>query len=240
MTPVPPIILTYGVRSEPQWLVDQLRENCAWVDGFAEVDNRHQRGGWAHEGEFKRAQRNAVLQASGGAAAWALFLDPDERLERSAAEVIRRVVMSAPSGLAIGFPLREMWTPTAYRIDGPWAAKKPRRRMYLLDPGLPKSAFPHKPIHCGVVPKTITRRVTLEAVRLYHLKNIEPRNRVERADAYYAADPAFQHQRPESRRLGRAGWNWVHDEEGLELREIEAGREFTPAYDRAYRFEAPV
>jgi len=34
------IIAAFAYRYEPDWLIDDLRENLSWVDGFAELDDR--------------------------------------------------------------------------------------------------------------------------------------------------------------------------------------------------------
>lgn len=241
-----PIIVSYARLHEPQWMIDDLRTNTRWADAHVEIDNRRQHSDrWQHEGRTNADRRAAVERKArvmaGEPMAWHVHLDPDERLQDSAGDILRAAMSDAErtvrgTGRAFGFPLREMWTPTQYRTDGSWLTKKPRRRAYLLQPG---QDFVNKPIHCGVSPIVgVTDRVTLDAW-LYHLKNIEPANRIKRADAYYAADPQFRHQRPESRSKGRAGWNWLHDETGLTLSPIPAGREFSPPYDRAYQFVRP-
>lgn len=228
------IVATYAVRSEPQWLVDDLRANLHWVDGFAEIDNRSQVGGWAHEGELRARQRQACRDMG---ADWALFVDPDERLEDSAVGLVpaavERFQQVAPNTI-ISFPLREMWTPTQMRIDGVWARKLPRKRLFRLG-AEGERQFHHKPIHCGAHPRGAVReRVVLDDVRMYHLKNIEPQNRAARANAYVAADRASQ--LPER---ADTDWSWLHDETGLELAEIEPGRGFSPAYTRPYHFTPP-
>lgn len=224
------IIATYAVRGEPQWLVDDLRANLApWVDGFAEIDNRGQTGGWAHEGDLRARQRDAC-RALG--ADWALFVDPDERIEDRAAQIVPAAIEAGPINAVYGFPLREMWTPTQHRVDGDWLRKKPRRRLIPMRTGA--RAWPDKPIHCGLAPLDVPlRRITLD-VLLYHLKSIEPANRTARADAYLAADPQFAYQRREGR-----DWSWLHDETGLRTEPIEWGRGFSPPYSRPYRFQPP-
>jgi hypothetical protein len=65
------------------------------------------------------------------------------------------------------------------------------------------------------------------------LKMIEAANRRERARAYLDADPW-------GRWLAGGDWSNMHDEQGLELTEIEQGRGFTPPYRLgSYRFIAP-
>jgi hypothetical protein len=225
----PHITATFAVRDEPDSLVDGLVRNLApWVDEFVRVDVPRT-GPWGHEGELRSRQRRLCRDRG---ATWVLFIDPDERIEDRAAEVVPAALERAHRRDVIGFPLREMWTPTAYRVDGQWAAKKPRRRLINL--ANPSAVYPHKPIHCGLAPAGVRRRITLP-VNLYHLKNIEPANRVQRAEAYLAADPEFRHQRREGR-----DWSWLHDEAGLELEEIPAGRGFSPAYEAgSYLFTAP-
>lgn len=223
------VVATFAVRSEPQWLVDDLMANLRpWVHDFAVIDNREQRGGWHHEGELN-ARKRALCEQMG--ATWVLFVDPDERIEDRTADGILGRLESGHPGDVYGFEFYEMWTPTQFRVDGDWGRKLPRHRLFRLAAG---QVFANKPIHCGIVPAHRNRQRHTLPWRLYHLKNIEPRNRVERAAAYTAADPEFRHQRREGK-----DWSWLHDETGLELRTIEPGRGFTPPYSRPYLFTAP-
>jgi len=226
------IVATYKRRDEPDWLIADLRANLApWVDEFVELQQPRS-GGWQHEGHSLDTQRRLVRRAHGSC--WVLFVDPDERIEDNAVNVVREAISRAPAGTQaqFQFPLREMWTPTQWRCDGQWGAKKPRTRLYHLHPG---QRFRDKPIHCGVVPiGPAHNRITLP-VAMYHLKNVEPENRRARAEAYLAADPRFQHQRREGK-----DWEWLYDETGLQLAEIEPGRGFSPAYEPgSYTFTVP-
>lgn len=223
------ITVTYKRRDEPQSLIDDLRKNLSWADAFVELQTDRNAPGWPHEGELLRAQRRACRRAG---ATWVLFVDPDERLEDRAAHVVRTAIESASTDTLFGFPLREMWTPTAWRVDGEWGRKMPRHRLFHLHGG---QTFAHKPIHCAAAPMTLRRnRVTLD-VAMYHLKNIEPENRHSRAEAYTRADPHFRWQRREGK-----DWSWLYDETGLQLAEIEPGREFSPPYEvGSYRFVVP-
>lgn len=228
------LIATYKRRDEPQWLIDDLRANLApWVDGFVELQTDRNAPGWPHEGQLVERQRRLVRREHG--ACWVLFVDPDERIEDAAVNVVREAIARARLDTVFGFPLREMWTPTQWRCDGDWGNKLPRHRLFHLHPG---QQFVNKPIHCGVSPRGVRRnRVTLP-VAMYHLKNIEPENRRTRAIAYFEADPTFAHQRRE----GKNGedWQWLYDETGLQLAEIEPGRGFTPAYKPgSYLFTVP-
>lgn len=218
------ITATYARRDEPQWLIDDLRSNLAWVDDFLEMQTPTE-GPWPHEGRQLAERRRLLLERG---ATWTLWVDPDERLEDTAAELVRAAVERAERHsprVLFGFPLREMWTPTQWRRDGVWGNKLPRWRLFKLRAG---QTFRDKPIHCAVRPNGLSRRVL--PVNLYHLKNIEPSNRVARAQAYEAADRGHRERRV---------WSWLYDERGLELAEIEPGREFSPPYTRPYYFNMP-
>lgn len=231
------IVATYKRRDEPDSLIADLRANLSpWVDAFVELQTPRT-GPWPHEGRALERQRQLVRREHGET--WVLFIDPDERIEDGAVNVVREaisqaMVRGAGRQAQFQFPLREMWTPTQWRTDGIWGNKKPRTRLFHLHPG---QRFRDKPIHCGVVPVgPAGNRITLP-VAMYHLKNIEPANRIERARAYLDADPRFEHQRRE--RHGR-DWEWLYDETDLELAEIEAGRGFSPPYvPGSYAFTAP-
>ena len=243
-----PLVITYTVRDEPQWLVDQLLANVPWADHFVEVDNRGQTGGWGHEGQMRTRQRRLIVdellsRPGGPRRAWVLQLDPDERLEDRAATAVpaelarleREVPARHLSGASLSFPLREMWTPTQFRTDGDWARKKPRARLFLFDPADSRQTFGDRKIHQGIMPRRRDGDTRVQAdVLLYHLKNVEPLNRVKRAAAYLAADPTFSVQRREGK-----DWTWLFDEEGLELESVDPARAFTPAYDRPYDFVMP-
>jgi hypothetical protein len=102
--------------------------------------------------------------------------------------------------------------------------------MFHLMPG---QRFPNKPIHCQPVPMVSRLNRVLLPVFMYHLKMIEPENRRERARAYRDADPVGQW-------LNGGDWQWLVDDGGVELAEIEPGRGFTPPYRAgSYRFIAP-
>lgn len=216
----------YARRDEPQELIDGLRENLRWVDQIIEVQTPRS-GPWPHEGELNAHKRELLAAAGAG---WVLFIDPDERIEDRAAELIPPLLSSVSRRAVLTFPFREMWTPTQWRADGAWGAKGNRKRMFHLHHG---QRFPNKPIHCQPTP-IVSRLSRVELpVFMYHLKMIEPENRRQRARAYLDADPA-------GRWLNGGNWQQLVDETGLELADIEPGRGFTPPYrPGSYSFEAP-
>lgn len=217
---MPRLIAVYGRRHEPDWLIDEMVANLSpWVDGFACVDDRQRAAteAWGHEGQFRARQREAAI---GAGADWVLVVDPDERLEDRAGEVIRPL-MDGPDAL-YRLTLCEMFTPTSYRIDGKWGLFR-RTRLYRVRPDQRMSS---KPIHAPPVPVlTGLPRIDID-VNLYHLKMIEPANRVQRARAYMRAE--VQHG------ARRRQWGALAQTIGMRLQPIPAGREFSPGYTRPY------
>ena len=217
---MPRLIAVYGRRHEPQWLIDDLITNLSpLVDGIACVDDRQRAASeaWGHEGRFRAAQREAAM-AEG--ADWILVVDPDERLEDRAGDAIRPL-MDGPDAI-YRFALRELFRPNAYRIDGKWGLVR-RARLYPARPGQEMST---KPIHAPPVPvHSGLPKIELD-VNLYHLKMIEPPNRVHRARAYALAET--QH------RVRRRAWGALSLTAGMRLQPIPEGRGFTPGYTRPY------
>jgi len=229
------VIAVTTQRSEPDWLVNDLVANLSpWVADVL-VLQVPKSGPWGHEGQQNATKREMLRKAG---ATWALFVDPDERIEDRAAEAVPPILHAAYQAGSrygvYGFPLREMWTPDAYRVDGSWGHKMPRHRLFWLRSN---AVYPDKPIHSGVAPLSTRRYREVLPVNLYHLKNIEPSNRTERAKAYMQADPTFAHQRPETAQLN---WDWMADETNLQLETIPEGRGFTPPYAHPYTFTAPA
>src|SRR5690554_5701090 len=74
----PKLVAAFCYRYEPDWLIDQLFENLAWVDDFAVVNTRGHPDVWV-----PRAERMLLMQREARRldADWVLHLDPDERFE---------------------------------------------------------------------------------------------------------------------------------------------------------------
>jgi hypothetical protein len=158
------LVCAYARKYEPQHLVDDLRRNMSWVDGFVELDQRDR----TDELWSPRAERVAELRrlAEEAGADWCLIVDPDERMEDDAESYVRWAVGDDPS-VRHTFPFKELWTSDEYRVDGVWGLKTRRRLFHLR---APMSA----------------RR--LAWARIYHLKMIEPANRAVRAAVHGQAN----------------------------------------------------
>lgn len=200
------IVAGYAHRYEPDWMIDQLRENLSWVDGFAAYDDRENPTVWSVAKERNLA---VFLKAQEMGATWVLFTAPDERWSPNTEQVVRAAVEDHPKR-RFAFPLRELWTPTEYRVDGVWRHK---RRARLTRPGV----------------ATTTPPVVLSQINLYHLKMIEPENRRRRVEVFK------KHNRWDNL---RGGFDYLNDERGLELEAIPEDLMYRPAY-RTYDFSVP-
>ena len=152
---MPRIIAAFAYRYEPDWMIEQLRENLSWVDGFAELNDRARTETWGNTLERTAALMEIVREMG---ADWVYYTAPDERLEYRAGAVLRDLAERGKHD-RYRLRLREMWTPDSYRSDGVWG-RKWRTRFYR--PGTSGKG----------------RNVDLN---IYHLKMIEPENRKERA-----------------------------------------------------------
>lgn len=245
MTP-PRVFAVAGWRYEPAWLVDELKANLAWVDQLVIVDDRQRHDElWIHEGHYRRLQRQAVIDAGIRPWDWVLVTSPDERWEVTAERVIRRLAATRTRTI-YEVPLREMWTPTHYRTDGFWGAKwRPR-----LFPFLPGQTFTGRRIQTQPVPVDRSyRRVKTSRTAIYHLEQIDPLSRVERAIVYEALSPGSRQRAAASRHWRRAdrtgrymrryGFAYLADPRGKVLTPIPPGRGFDPPVEQVYEFRVP-
>lgn len=221
------LVAVYARRHEPQWLINDLRRNIAWVDQIVEVDDRDRPPGeaWGHEGTMRALQRQRAIEAG---ADWILVMDPDERLEDRARLAIPPLIARLQSSkVVVQLRLRELFTADKYRVDGRWRDVW-RGRLY---PAREDSVMSNKPIHtppCPVNPDY--RRVRVD-INLYHLKMVEPANRAARAAAYHGAEA--QHGHPGRR------WSGLVSTAGMLLQTVPQARRFTPPYARPYVIGAP-
>jgi len=218
------LVALFGIKYEPEWMVDQLIENLSgWVDDFAIFDTRDRDELWIHEGEYRVALRDKAYAMN---ADWVLITSPDERWEDNAGDIIRPQIDDNKHKKILEFNLRELYTPTSYRVDGIWG-QKVRRRMFPLRSG---QQFAYQEIQCPSFPLGPDYRIVRSDVNIYHTKMIEPENRALRAAVFNKLDPNNRRQ--------VIGYDYLDDESGMVLEEIEDGRNFYPPY-RPFRFEVP-
>lgn len=223
----PKIVAACGWRYEDEWLVEDWKKNLAWVDGFAIIDDRDRPDDdlWGNEVELYRKQRELARELG---ADWILVSAPDERWDYSAEEVIRSHIRYLKRAI-LRVPIREMYTPTAYRSDRGWWRHEEHRIYALHD----DQVFDNSPLHNSIVPKRdrFTKVMSIPT-EVYHLKHIEPENRRARAAIYAALDP-------EAKLTVLKKYDQLTDETNMELTEIKPPKGFDPPYDRPYYFDPP-
>lgn len=244
MSRSPKIYCVYGVRYEPDFLVREFRQNMSWVDELVEVNDRSRTGElWVDESKYRMMQRAALEDAGIEPGSWVIVSSPDERWGRGAETAIRR--FAAKGGRRIGvFPLREMFTPTKYRTDGMWG-NKTRPRLY---PYLPGQRFTQKTIQTPPTPVEGGYRYIHLDVPIYHLENIAPASRIERAIVYEALSPGSQRRAarsaywrehdPSGRYIRAYGFAYLADTRGMRLMPVPSG-DITPPPVRPYIFRVP-
>ncbi|UQA95618.1 glycosyltransferase family protein [Streptomyces halobius] len=241
----PRIFAVGGWRYEPEWLVDEFRENLAWVDELVIVDDRARTGElWVHEGDYRLMQRQALIDAGIRPWDWVLVTSPDERWGSRAKRVVRGLITKRHRRI-FQFPLREMFTLTSYRTDGIWGDKwRPRLFPFLPDQEFTKGSIqtPPSPVEGGY------ERVRVPHVPIYHLENIAPASRIERAIVYEALSPGSQQRAarsafwrrhdPTGRYIRAYGYAYLADTRGMRLAPVPVG-DIVPRPTRPYHFRVP-
>lgn len=151
---------------------------------------------------------------------WFLGIDADERVERdfrrrAEAEIDRA---EASGDVALWVPFLELWgSRERFRVDGTWGQKR-KPCLFKADPN---AHYGKQRLHSVWAPWPPPKGDYPTAdLRLYHLKMIEPEDRQARADLYNRLDP--------DRRFQSIGYDYLVDEDGIELQPIEPGRDFLP------------
>ena len=215
----PRCIAVFSYRYDVQ-LVPALIENLRpVVDGWISWDDRQASSTFT--GDTQR--RKVLIQAAYDAGAqWVLAMDPDERLERAAAQIVPRLIRT-PFTSSWSLSLRELYAPDAYRIDGIWGRKRQTRLFRLDDRQFPiaeTGSFDTAELHQPWVDDGRGRRKA--DLNLYHLKMITPERRQARSALYNALDPQRQFQ--------KVGYDYLADDSGAVLETIPSGRDYLPAH----------
>jgi hypothetical protein len=218
------LVAIFGHRYEPMWMVKQAVKNLKpIVDDFAILDDRGHDKLWRHEGEYRKILRNMALDKG---ATWLLVTSPDERWEVSATHKIWSEINKGRREIVLGGQLREMWTPNKYRIDGIWG-RKARYRIFPISKNQ-DGIFENHHIQSPCYP---TKYPLLKLdLNIYHLKMIGLKNRIMRAKVFKKLDPDNSRQ--------DIGYDYLYQEEGMELESIPRGREYYPSY-RKWTFKVP-
>lgn len=207
------LIAVYSFRFDAH-LVPAMKENL-WpiVDGFVGWDDRESEGIFTSEG----ARREALIEEARRLGAnWIIGIDPDERFEQRARLAIRACMRKRPA--IWSFKLRELYETDKYRSDGVWGKK----RVLRLFPVSSDMVFEYDAIHSSFSPIYPVYKVRHSHINLYHLKMIQPARRSARRNLYNLLDP--------ERRYQTLGYDYLSDEDGLELTEIPHTREYHPPH----------
>jgi hypothetical protein len=210
----PLIMAVFSFRYDHHLVPGMLKNIATMVDGWVSFDDRDSAEVFSDE----PARRHALVTAAKQAGAdWILAIDPDERFERGLARRIRELTRGNDY-VAWSFPLRELYAPHAYRVDGVWGLKA-QARLFRVPREISPSPMPlHSPWHA--VAPGIEVRVT--DLNLYHLKMIAPARRQARRDLYKHLDP--------DQKLQAIGYDYLADEEGIELENIPIQRFYDPPF----------
>ena len=131
--------------------------------------------------------------------------------ERAEREIDRA---EAPGRGALWIPFKELWEPDRVRVDGLWGMK--RKSCLFRSSARTGSTAAHA--HAlGVAPGTAPSWPVAD-LRLYHLRMIDPEDRVARHERYRRLDPDDA--------LQPMGYDYMLDDTTLELADIEPGRDY--------------
>lgn len=196
-------------------LVPDLLANIRpMVDGWIAWDDRTSKEFYSDE----PARRHRLLEAAKAAGAdWVLAVDPDERFEAGLAVAMSQLT-SAQGAIAYSFPLREMFTPQHYRVDGVWGQKRQTRLFRLPAQWQPQPRPLHTPWD-RMIPGV---QVVNTDINLYHLKMLTRERRAARAALYTHLDPDKKYQ--------PIGYDYLADDANALLEAISTERRFTPPH----------
>jgi hypothetical protein len=205
-------VAVFSYRYDAHLVPDLIENLRPIVGGYIALDDRGAEELFSPE---PPRRRRLIRAARDMGAQWVLSIDPDERLERAAAEVLPRLTaVSEP--VSLGFWLRELYAPDAYRVDGLWGTKV----RYRLFPLLEGQRFSKQPLHAPPHPRQYAQRLT--GLNLYHLKMITHDRRVARRDLYRMLDP--------ENALQPMGYDYLADDEGAQLEQIPPDRGYWPPH----------
>lgn len=205
------IVAMFAFCERDKHFVEGALKNLSWADDIVAYDNS---GEPYNEREMRLEMKR---QAIAKGADWILELDPDERFEKRAEKIFRSVT-KAKEKIIYRVNFRELYAPDYYRVDGVWGKK----HRYSLYPVYPGQIIKDKEFNLKTWPiNKEYKRIPLD-VNLYHLKMIEPENRIERVKWLKSIDP-------ESKTQAR-GYDYLTNEDGLKLERIPVGREYYPIY----------
>jgi hypothetical protein len=211
----PRLLAVYSFRYDAPLVPALIGNLYPLVDGWIAYDDRAGDGLFSHEVHRRVALLTAALAAG---AQWVLAVDPDERFEAPLAGRIRELIEN-PDVTVYTFALRELYSPTQYRVDGVWGQKR-QPRLLSLGHGI---ATPTGNLHLPWSYFIPQPKLQDAPFNLYHLKMIAPERRQARAALYNHLDPEHRAQ--------TIGYDYLADDRGARLERIPRGREYHPGHE---------
>jgi hypothetical protein len=150
---------------------------------------------------------------------WLIGVDADERVERDFRDRAEREIRRHGADVdALWVAFRELWdAPNLMRVDGIWGQK----RKACLFRASADHRFDDRRVHAIWASWPPRGEDYPQAdLRLYHLRMIDPADRARRLERYRRIDPENEWQ--------PIGYDYLLDEEGIQLDPIEPGREYVP------------
>lgn len=197
-------MLAFCERDE-KYLAGALH-NLNWVDDIVVYDNRGK--------EYKEREMRLEMkqQAIDKGADWILEQDVDERFEKRAESIFRRVT-EIKQKVIYRVNFRELYAPDLYRVDKGWI-----KYRYSLYPVYSGQKIKDKAYNVKTWPiNEDYKRVNLD-VNLYHLKMIDIEDRIKRSKWLKEIDPYVRTQ--------ARGYDYLLDESNIKLERIPRGHEY--------------
>lgn len=173
--------------------------------------------GTHEDNEDGTLRRLLITAAWEHGADWLFGVDADERLEldfgaRMHAELDRADALGAA---AMWVRFVELWEPGRARVDGLWGAKR-KACLFRSDRA---HGFDDKRMHThwASLPEPEGSWPAAD-LRIYHLRMLDPADRVARVERYRRLDP--------DRALQPMGYDYMLDDSGLELADVEPDRDY--------------
>jgi glycosyltransferase involved in cell wall biosynthesis len=170
------------------------------------------------------ANQRALIEAAWETDAdWLIAVDADERLEVGFRERAQAAIVQARAAgyRAYWVQIRELWNQAdTYRVDGIWGGKGHLRFFTSARDHEFDTRALHR--HWGPLNGRVGDRFVAADIAIYHLRMIREEARRARRDRYRRLDP--------DRRWQSIGYEYLTDEEGLQLQRLPAGREYRPLW----------
>lgn len=214
----PKIVAAFAFRYDYQLIPDLLKNIEEIIDDYVFIDDRKRKDDWINETYMRTT---LTQKAKDKGADWILGLDPDERFEKNAKKVIKKITRTKDKTI-YGFNFRELYSENEYRIDGIWGQKK----KFILFPNFPDQKFMSLRVHQQWAPINEDYKKIETGINIYHLKMIDPKNRESRKIIYNKLDP--------NKKIQKIGYDYITDENGMVLEKIPNNRKYYPKYDKNY------